>query len=109
MQPAEELQISIPRQKLLAIIASPVSRKKGASAPKGPVGIGDAALPLPFTAESWFIASLKPQSQLSPSSCPLGDDFSCIMQMQHTGGQQVRAVCGLMIQRGSIGDQGLQI
>lgn len=36
LQPKEELQISIPRQKVLAITANPVSRKKGTSAPNGP-------------------------------------------------------------------------
>lgn len=93
MQLAEELQVFIPSQKVLAvIIANLVSKKKGAFASEGTVGTEDGALPLPFNAESWFIALLKPQSQISPSRCLLSDDFSCIMQMQRTRGQQVRAV-----------------
>lgn len=88
LQPAEELEVFVPSQEVLAVIvANLVSKKKGTSASKGIVGTGDAALPLSFNAERWFIASLKPQAQLSFSSCLLSDDFSYIMQMQHTRGQ----------------------
>lgn len=57
------------------------------------LGTGAAALPLPFVAGSWFVALLKPQSQLSPSRCLPSDNFVCVMQMQHTKGQQVRTIC----------------
>lgn len=80
----------VPSQKALAlVVARLVSKKKGASASKG---TGDAALPLPFNVESWFIASLKPQSQLNLSRCLPSGDFLYIMQMQHTRGQPVRAM-----------------
>lgn len=83
----------VPSQEVLAIVvASLVSKKKGVSASKGPVGTGDAALPLPFNVESCFIASLKPQSQLNPSRCLPSGDFRYNMQMQHTRGQPVRAI-----------------
>lgn len=94
MSPAEEMQVFVPCQKVMAvIITSLVPKKKGASASEGTVGTGAAARPLPFDAESWFIALLKPQSQLSPSRCLPSDDFVCVMQMQHTRGQQVRTIC----------------
>lgn len=81
----------VPSQKVLAITADPVSKSKET---KRTAGIGDVAQSLPFHAESWFVAWLKPQSQLSPgsrcaSSCLLSDDFSTVTQTQQVRGQQV--------------------
>lgn len=85
-------------------------QEKGHLCFRGTVGTGSTALPLPFDAESWFIALLKPQSQLSPSRCLPSDGFVRVIYAnaayKRPAGQD--HLCS-MIQSCSDGEQGFQI